>query len=221
MQPEELEELEREPPVELTESELSDWSNRQPDSSHEGTQACSMRKAEKYSTHTGGAFFAFCHCGHMLPPMELPAAESITNLVLYILNTFRDIPLPIRQDGEKLVIAYDDACHLLRFVQKRAEEPGCQQLKHLLDNTDMVVDGFHFTGHKGKFCAKFCNPYSNPVIRNAQAGNALNLSIAEQQFKRIAKHRHHMNSMNKWRFRFMLLELCRLDHLFRSMGLFG
>ena len=60
------------------------------------------------------------------------------------------------------VLAYDDACHLLRFLRNRAGER-----KHQYGYSDfawwllhykkvkLVVDRFHFKNHKALFCKRY------------------------------------------------------------------
>lgn len=46
-----------------------------------------------------------------------------------------------------------------------------------------------------------------------------NLSICEQRFRHIARHRHSFRFMNRQRFRFMLMALAWFDHQARDSGL--
>jgi hypothetical protein len=204
--------LGKEPEVQFENTEQQQaWQQRQP--ADGGTAACGLRQAGKFSHRTGGALFAFCACGLMFPPQELPCAESTTMVLIYLLQLFSSTPFAVR--GERMIITFDDMCHLLRFIQLRKDlHP---KLGEFLDQVTPVVDKFHFNkNHKGKFCSKYTNPYT---VQELQAAD-INLSVAEQRFKQVARHKHHMNAMNKNRFRFMLMKLADLDMEFRRLGLF-
>jgi hypothetical protein len=77
----------------------------------------------------------------------------------------------------------------------------------------MVVDHFHFKSHKGKYCATNTNPGTHKELK----GGA-NLSICEQRFKYVARHKRSFRYMNEARFRFMLAMIVRLDHKARRDG---
>ena len=216
--PEEVAELQAEPEVELDAGEQLEWDKRQAELKH-GKAACRLRQtlcpemsASKFDTYTGGALYMVCACGLMFPPLELPSAESTTMVLLYILQLFQDIPFNAR--GDQIIISFDDMCHLLRFIQKRAHlHP---KLKEFIEKVTPVVDKFHFRkNHKGKFCSKYTNPYKIPELKDA------NLSLCEQKFSIVANHRHHMNQMGRDRFKFMLSKLSDLDFKFAALPSFS
>lgn len=75
---------------------------------------CGLRKGAKYARRTAGGIWAMCSDGYLLPPVEMPDAES-TRMTLYnILKWFDGISYPRSSSGNKLPVIYDDMCHLLR-----------------------------------------------------------------------------------------------------------
>lgn len=75
-----------------------------------------------------------------------------------------------------------------------------------------IVDVFHFQhNHKGKFCHKHCNPFKVQELTDLKAEGKRNLSLAEQRFKQVARHKSSFNRMNRQRFGFMLSKICDLD----------
>lgn len=110
-------ELATEPEVSMPKQDEDDWQKRQPTGGG-GTAACKPRQGTPLSRHTGGGLFAFCACGRMFPALELPAAESVSMVVVFLLRLFANRDW--KQRGDKLIIAYDDMCHLLRFIEGRA-----------------------------------------------------------------------------------------------------
>ena len=52
--------------------------------------------------------------GYLLPPAEMPDAESIRMTMLSQIKWWEDFEYEVGRDGSKLVIVYDDMCHLLR-----------------------------------------------------------------------------------------------------------
>ena len=110
-------------------------------------KSCKPRQPVCDSCTTAGMLFGFCNCGYMLPPKELVSAESTTQVCthrgrhavsslyvtawivhltnplpmqvfFYVLACFKDADW-VRPGKEKCIIAFDDACHMLRFAQRR------------------------------------------------------------------------------------------------------
>ena len=138
-------------------------------------------------------------------------------VTLFLLKMFAGRDFAVR--GNDLIMSYDDMCHLRRFIDNR---------RHLHPKLELfmqqvicpVIDCFHFDkNHKGKYCWKYCNPHSVAELEHSEDRN---MSVAaEQRFKIVARHKHHMNRMNKTRFQFMLAYLVQLDHRFRELGQVG
>jgi len=50
----------------------------------------------------------------MFPPVEMPECESLRMTLLAIIQWTRGLDLTLDKDRGRLVIVYDDMCHLLR-----------------------------------------------------------------------------------------------------------
>jgi hypothetical protein len=78
------------------------------------------------------------------------------------------------------------------------------------------VDFFHFKSHKGDYCHTKTNPNTHQELNDAA-----NLSVCEQRFKYVARHKHSFRYVNQARFKFMLAMLAWLDHTCREAGMLG
>jgi hypothetical protein len=80
---------------------------------------------------------------------------SISQIYDFVLETFQTV------GGVPHFLAYDDACHLSKYVfnKVRFEAKNVNALQRLLArSTTMVVDPFHFPGHKDPSCKQFNDP---------------------------------------------------------------
>lgn len=137
-------------------------------------------------------------------------SESTRAVLVFIATRYRDQPF-IRPGKDKKYIGFDDCCHLMRYAEK---------VKHLhpkiseyVTDVRKVVDKFHFKAHRGVYCKKYANPNHWPDLKD------VNMSIAEQYFKRQAKFKYTLRHMNAVRFNFMLQYICLLDQRARDMGM--
>ncbi|KAF5825328.1 hypothetical protein DUNSADRAFT_11608 [Dunaliella salina] len=113
--------------------------------------------------------------GYLLPPFEMPEAESIRMTLLNILRWFDNYGY-LNSSGKKLVIVYDDMCHLLRYAIKRQHlHPG---IEAFVKEAEHCVDRFHFVhNHKGVWCDLNVNPFTMEELKG------VNTEICEQRFK--------------------------------------
>jgi hypothetical protein len=120
--------------------------------------------------------------------------------------------------NDKLIVVFDDMCHLLRYIELRQHEH--PTLLNFMDQVVPTCDTFHFDkNHKGAYCHQRCNPHKVEAL-NAIKGTrgGRNLSMAEQQFSILGRHRRSLNHMNRARFQFMLMKIADLDHAARKEG---
>ena len=95
--------------------------------------------------------------------------------------TTYNVPLP-------KVVAYDDGCHLLKFLKNRADpcggNYGYSKFAHwLLTFVLIVVDRFHFPNHVDeKFCKVHCDPFKCKKL-----GPRTNTEAAEQVRRRAPR----------------------------------
>ena len=87
-------------------------------------------------------------------------------------------------------IAYDDACHLSKYIAKRHDG-------FRLDFTkiDIRADKFHFKNHVNKWCADNCNPHESPLLKD------VNTEVMKQLFSWLARSSYcvkYMDSFSYW-----------------------
>lgn len=68
----------------------------------------------------------------------------------------------------------------------------------MLERIALVVDGFHFTGHKNSHedCQESCSPYKYPVLKSADGSWLFNSSAAEQANVWYGKFQNKVKEMN-------------------------
>ena len=168
---------------------------------------CQTLKEEQYSEKkrtTAGGLFMVSACGLFIGVRELYGSESLTQVHLFLLELFakHEVPLPT-------VLAYDDACHLLKFL-KGAKRCSSRFTAWLLAKVKFVVDRFHWPNHKDeKFCALNVNPK-----KCAELGPSTNTEAAEESFAWLARSKHLFRTMNESRYIFVQLRLMELRNRF-------
>eukprot|EP00877_Chromochloris_zofingiensis_P007267 jgi/Chrzof1/2794/UNPLg00708.t1 len=110
-----------------------------------------------------------------------------------------------------MFVGFDDMCHLMRWAELHKDQH--PKILEFVQTIRKVVDKFHFRNHVGRYCKKYANPHRWPELKH------VNMSVAEQYFKRMARFKVSLRYMNKERFGFMLQMICKLDQRARSMGL--
>ena len=73
------------------------------------------------------------------------------------------------------LLFHDDACHMLPYVKKRAEQPNSSWVLNLLAECDMRVDRFHLDNH-----CEDCK--RNYTVDGQPAWDDINMSACEQFF---------------------------------------
>ena len=63
-----------------------------------------------------------------------------------------------REERKKVVIAYDNMCHLDNLKAARAPLPLPGDLKYMWLDVNKVIDTLHLTNHKDKRCHQLYNP---------------------------------------------------------------
>ncbi|KAF5827096.1 hypothetical protein DUNSADRAFT_1325 [Dunaliella salina] len=175
--------------------------------------ACGLCNGGKFWNRTAGGCWAMCSDGFILPPFEMPDAESIRMTLLNIIRWFAGTSY-LTNDNKPIVVVYDDMCHLLRFAQKRINlHP---EIKRFVEEPLHCVDKFHFVhNHKGIWCDIHVNPYK--LDNTIQ----LNTEVCEQRLKHINKFGPLLRRMRRERFNWTLLNIVEMDHKFRAQGLLG
>ena len=154
----------------------------------EGLESCNTKKDKvRFHKRTAGILVGGYPCGTMIFVKEIFGSESISQ----VSKTLDEIMSPSIN-----CIAYDDACHLSKFVKKRPE-----QFAHSFENVEIKVDKFHFKNHIDPWCKTNCNPYKCALLDN------VNTEIMEQFFSWIARFSYTLKYMNRFRFHFFILDI--------------
>lgn len=92
---------------------------------------------------------------------------------------------------EPSFIFFDNACGLRKHIK------GCVD-NSLLGRVALVVDGFHFSGHKHSAadCQESCSPYKYPVLKTPDGSWLFNSSAAEQANVWFGKFQNKVKEMN-------------------------
>jgi len=109
-------------------------------------------------------------------------------------------------------IVYDDACHLLRFVQNRIKRHPATQRLELFKDKNFVIDKLHIRGHKEDFCEKNCHPNNFPEIAQANTVICEQINYWLNNFKYILKH------MNRQRYNFFMSIILREFNTIKIQG---
>ena len=107
------------------------------------------------------------------------------------------------------LLAYDDACHLKRFIDRRSTTP----LGKALAQLKIVVDKMHFRNHTDPWCKKNVNPYKCPDFVG------INTEACEQTFRYVARFKYATKHMSKGMynlFHFTMADTYNMDKLVLS-----
>ena len=108
--------------------------------------------AEKKQT-TAGILALVSSCGLFLKMDEIFGSESMSQVYLFLYDTFylEQVPPP-------KVLAYDDACHLSKFLINRIQDKNSAFAEWLILDSKagvkIVCDRFHFPNHKSCVAAR-------------------------------------------------------------------
>jgi hypothetical protein len=162
---------------------------------------CQTLKEDQYAGQikrtTAGVLALVFSCGLFLAVDERIGSETLKQVHSFLFAIFFICGITPPQ-----VLAYDDACHLLRYWQLRAGQS--QFIRWLLAHklVQLVVDRFHFKNHVGKFCKKWVDP-----AKCAALGDSTQTEAAEQSFSWLARSKHTLRGMTEGRFQFMVIHL--------------
>lgn len=126
-------------------------------------------------------------CGIVIGRGTCYAAESMPAVKVLIRSIF-----PENLPGlEPEVLFFDNACGL------RAHIKACRDFK-LLERMAIVVDAFHFSGHKisHEDCQRNCSPHEYPVLKKEDGSWLFNSSAAEQVNSWFGKFQGRVKEMN-------------------------
>lgn len=110
----------------------------------------------------------------------------------YYLQLFVQNIFPERLPGlEPSFLFFDNACGLRAHVKSCVDSS-------LLDRVALVVDVFHFSGHKRSHveCQEFCSPFVYPVLKSDDGSWLFNSSAAEQANSWFGRFQSRVKEMN-------------------------
>ena len=104
-----------------------------------------------------------------------------------------------REERQKIVVAYDNMCHLngLRVAQEPLPLPG--DLKYLWADVTKVIDELHLKNHKDRTCHE---KYSFTTIKKDNPH--FNTMACEQTFAWLSRFKKILCAMHKAHFHFFL-----------------
>ena len=105
---------------------------------------------------------------------------------------------------EILAIVHDDACHLHKFCEKRADS-FAQAARLSPPQIRYICDAFHMAGHNDAWCRVHCSPYAVdllPLVKDVRT------SVCEFTFTWFSQYKYQTKHMNQHGMKFFLLEMC-------------
>lgn len=152
--------------------------------------------------HTSAGILALVSgCGLFLKIDEIYGAESITQLHYFLFEAYHKNGIT-----KPKVLVYDDACHLLKFLQNRPNSILCRAL---LRGMEICCDRFHFPNHKSAWCKANVDPGKVDVPGFDKA----NTQAAEEAFAWLARSKHIFPNMNEAHFLFFMLRIAHLRNV--------
>tara|TARA_B110000046_G_scaffold77667_1_gene85770 strand:- start:565 stop:1554 length:990 start_codon:yes stop_codon:yes gene_type:complete len=194
--------------------ERADSSSRELSSSERSLlldSKCPVPKQWQSNTPNGGFFsrtwglLVFNRsCVQVVDFDELFGSESLSQVVFALLKLLHDCPGLL---DALTCLAYDDACHLLKFLELRGDVPQYAELTGRVDAGKLAVfvDVAHFdVAHKNSdtYCRTFTNPHLPRIakLRKNQNGEA-----AEQSNAWLSRFKLIVRQMSPSRYRAFLL----------------
>ena len=135
------------------------------------------KNVDRFYSRTAGMFYAFRPCRIRISHWEIYTAESLSNVFLFLLDLFGEIPKPELISG----IAYDRACDLHLFFKRLSSEGNATATKY--KKITHIVDIFHCEKHTQAKCSlesPYCKYHPHlPAFRHLLK---MNTEITEQSF---------------------------------------
>ena len=131
---------------------------------------------------------------------EIFGSESKSQMCKFLLKLLQQLP----EEKWPKFLAYDDACHLYKYLKKRESE--CPQFKRLLEKITLCCDRLHFRNHVDPWCKQHMDPNSHPEL------DGINTMVCEQKFKWLAQFKHIVRPMNQAHFKFYILRMLELNN---------
>jgi hypothetical protein len=163
-------------------------------------------KQKSFKHKTAGICAAVFNCGIVTGITELHGCESLSQVYIFLIWLWHTLILFPK------LLAYDDGCHLKKFVMNPIRKSKTLASKLLSDLT-IVVDKMHFKNHTDKWCRLNVNPNKVEAFKN------LNTEACKQTFSFISKFKHATKHMNYGHYNLFHLTMCNIfneDRLVRK-----
>ena len=176
---------------------------------------CSTHKessvARSRCSRSAGWLVAATPGGMIVHLKEFRGAESLGQRYFFLGDVLQAAP-------EVEAVVHDDACHLRKYVDKRARRsPLASAMAH--PRVKYVIDRFHAKGHKDPWCLANCmwsSPENEELIQQLRRpGAKFNDSICEQLFSKLGRHKFVVSKMGMATSAFYLNEVAELRNLER------
>ena len=131
---------------------------------------------------------------------EIFGSESKSQMCKFLLDLLEQLP----EEKWPEFIAYDDACHLFKYIKRREDK--CPQFKRLLEKITLCCDRLHFRNHVDPWCKQHMDPNSHPKL------DGINTMVCEQKFKWLAQFKNIVRPMNQAHFKFYILIMLELNN---------
>ena len=165
---------------------------------NDNNEGCNTSKEKRIhcenKSRTQGSLISSFNCGVICSYKEIFRSESLSQTTSFILDTIGSM------DTSPNFISYDDGCHLSRYVNNTKNIIEVTERFLTLKTKTIVVDRFHFAGHKttDRYCQANCNPNLFPELIH------LNTSRAEEINSWFSRFKHQLKHMNRERYLFFL-----------------
>ena len=159
---------------------------------------------DRFHSRTAGMFYIFRSCGIRLANFEMFTAESLSQVFVYMIDTFGESFNPDDLRG----IVYDRACDLEPFINRLSKEGNFAASKY--ETLKYMVDIFHVEKHTQVKCilkSEECRYH--PHLERFNDVKGMNTEIAEQSFSRINPFKFMSRKMSYCK---RLLFLKFIDH---------
>lgn len=178
------------------------------ETSNEQATTCRTLKADGplSKCKTSGICASVYNCGIINGVRELYGCESLTQVYLFLIWLVKVlITFPH-------LLAYDDACHLKKFITNPVRANKSEYSKFLV-TLRLVVDKMHFANHVDKWCRRNVNPYTDELFQN------INTEACEQTFHFISNFKYATKHMSYGTYNIFMLRMCTMfneDRLVRN-----
>jgi hypothetical protein len=155
---------------------------------------------------SAGVCASVYNCGIINGMRELYGCESLTQVYMFLIWLAM-----VLQCFPKL-LAYDDACHLKKFIVNPVRS-GKSVYAKFLSNLIIVVDKMHFANHVDKWCRRNVNPYTNDLFKN------INTEACEQTFQFVSKFKFATKHMSYGKYNLFMTKIAEMynnDRLIRN-----